>query len=161
MKNRLLFKIGIMALISIFMVSVYGCGLFSPYEGKKKKKGGGGGGKGGGNKKKKGGGGCGQQNTAGGGGGGGCGTWIVKNDSDGDGKVSKSEFMVTFTGRDANGDKSITVDEWNEKNITRNDTDGDGMVSEDEFAATFNTRDANGDGFVDAEEGGGGGGGGR
>jgi hypothetical protein len=68
--------------------------------------------------------------------------------------------MVTFTSRDANGDKSITVDEWNEKNVTRNDTDGDGMVSEDEFAATFNTRDANGDGFVDAEEGGGGGGGG-
>jgi hypothetical protein len=82
MKNRLFFKIGIMALISIFMVSVYGCGLFSPYEGKKKKKGGKGG-KGGGNKKKKGGGGGrkgggggGQQNTAGsGGGGGGGGTW--------------------------------------------------------------------------------------
>ena len=86
------------------------------------------------------------------GGGGGGRSWADRYDGDGDGKVSKAEFMASFTDRDANGDKSITADEWNEMNITRSDTNGDGKVDVDEFMAPFIAADANKDGVVDSGE---------
>ena len=95
MRNRLFFRIGIMALISIFIVSVYACGLFSPYE-KRGRGGKGGGGKGGG---------------GGGKGGGGGGSSLIMYDTNGNGEVSKDEYMKSFTTQDANGDGYLTEDE--------------------------------------------------
>ena len=49
--------------------------------------------------------------AGGGGGGGSRGGGITRYDTDGDGKVSKAEYMATFTAQDANGDGFLTEDE--------------------------------------------------
>jgi len=86
-------------------------------------------------------------------GGGGKGrSWADRYDGDGDGKVSKAEYMASFADRDSNGDKMITVDEANERFVGGRDTDGDGKVSEAEYLAQFTAADANKDGVVDSGE---------
>ncbi len=79
-------------------------------------------------------------------------------DSDGDGKITKEEFVAhvtkEFAEKDANGDGKITKEECDHFDALN--TDGDDFISDEEFEAghgnMFAKMDADTDGFVTEEE---------
>jgi Ca2+-binding EF-hand superfamily protein len=93
-----------------------------------------------------------------------AGTRIMAMDKNGDGKVSRSEYLgpiEMFDRLDTNADGQIDKDEAAKaatamyQRLTGMDKNGDGKLSLDEFQgppARFKQLDANGDGFVTFEE---------
>lgn len=92
--------------------------------------------------------------------------FIQRFDKDGDGNVSREEFIEHFDDLDANGDGYIDVTEapkgpqhspgaMSRDFIKDFDKDEDGRVSREEFPGPdgfFDGLDTNGDGYVDAAE---------
>ncbi|MDD5456295.1 MAG: EF-hand domain-containing protein [Candidatus Margulisbacteria bacterium] len=61
---------------------------------------------------------------------------LIKNDSDGDGKMSKAEMQTAFANMPAAPGGAPSFDEI----FSQTDTDGDGMISQDEFSTYQKTR---------------------
>ena len=92
------------------------------------------------------------------------GAGIMAMDKDGNGKVSRAEFLgqpAVFARLDADSDGQIDKDEASKaavamyQRLTGMDTNKDGKLSRDEFKglpARFDQLDADGDGFVSFEE---------
>ncbi len=84
-------------------------------------------------------------------------------DTDGDGRITRSEFdlkrMDAFFIRDANGDGKLSRAEFpgiSDALFAKTDTDGDGFISGIEFNQAdwlaFDAIDINGDGVIDFDE---------
>lgn len=87
----------------------------------------------------------------------GGGGFLARLDTDGDGRISRAEFVAPFDRLDRNHDGVIDASEMEGDGpggrfLARLDTNGDGKVSRAEYEAPFARLDANGDGFIDQNE---------